>query len=147
MAGNKSTFKIFSNEDQIFIGEILSSPAIGKMFSKKSDYLSCINEFKKSIKYFGLANQNKNTTAIFVLKGHVEVEIIEKEDCVFINVTFINNNTISGFLGLTDTKGFGFEKFNECYKQKPHVLVSLICNESQEETLIFGVNNVKLTTL
>jgi len=137
-----------ANENQIFVGKISSSPAVGKMFAKRTEYLMVVEEVKKAIEFLGLSNPNKyKTTAILVLKGHVEVEIAEREECVFLSVCFKGDKATTGFLGLTDIKGIGYTKFLESYKEQSPILISLICNETHEETLIFGVKNVRVAKL
>ncbi|AIQ34040.1 hypothetical protein [Paenibacillus sp. FSL R5-0345] len=133
------------SENQMFIGQIASSPAVGKIFAKRTEYLSVVKEFKEAIEFLGLSNQRKNSTAILILKSNTYIEIVEREDCIFLNVSFKGDK--AGFSGLTDTKGFGYRKFLESYKRQPSIMVALICEETNEETLFLGVKNVKLTTL
>lgn len=135
------------SENQIFIGEITGSPAVGKIFAKRMEYLSVVEEIKEAVKYKELFNQTKNSTAILVLKGYIEVEIVEKEKHVFISVCFERKPDNAGFSGLTDKKGIGYTKFIESYNRQVPVLVSLICYETHEETLIIGAKNVRLTIL
>jgi len=133
------------SENQMFIGQIASFPAVGKIFARRSEYLSVVKEFKEVVKIHPLLNKSNNPDHIHDLKSNIYIEIVEREDCVFLNVSFKGDK--AGFSGLTDTKGFGFEKFLESYKQQSPFLVSLICNETNEETLIFGIKNVRITTL
>ncbi|WP_152394755.1 hypothetical protein [Paenibacillus guangzhouensis] len=135
------------SENLMFIGEMLHSPVVGKMFSSRTEYLSVAKEITEAVEFLGLSNQSKKSTAILVLKGNIEVDIVEREDCIFMSVWFKGKPDKAGFSGLTDTKGIGYAKFIEKYNKQFPIVLSLMCNETKEETLIFGVKNVRLTTL
>ncbi|GGG15395.1 hypothetical protein [Paenibacillus aceti] len=132
-------------ENQIFIGQIGFSPAIGKAFTTRTEYLSIVNQVIESKSFLGLSNQTKNSSVNFLLTS--QVEIIEKEDCISLNFSFIAKSKIIGFAGLTDTKGSGYEKFLESYDEKKPILVSLICMETGEEMQLLCLQKPKLTIL
>ncbi|CAM3060924.1 hypothetical protein PASE110613_14975 [Paenibacillus sediminis] len=135
------------SENDLFIGQTSTYPVVGKLFVNKTEYLSVAKEITEAVEFLGLSNQSKKSTAILVLKGNIEVDIVEREDCIFMSVWFKGKPDKAGFSGLTDTKGIGYAKIIEKYKKKFPIVLSLMCNETKEETLIFGVKNVGLTTL
>ncbi|MEK3749010.1 hypothetical protein NYE25_12255 [Paenibacillus sp. FSL E2-8871] len=133
------------SEDRMFIGQISSSPAVGKMFARRSEYLSVVKEFKEAVKFHGLLNKSNNSNSILVLRSNTYIEIVERKNSVFLSVSFKGDK--AGFSGFTDSKGIGYEKFLESYKRQPSILVALICEETSEETFFLGVKNVRITTL
>lgn len=143
-----SKTSLFQNSmDQIFIGEMSVGPVVGKFFAKRESYLLAMEQIKESVEFLGLFNKSRNTTFIAILKGQLEVDIVEREDCIFLSFWFKGRSDIAGFSGLTDTKGFGYERFLEKYKEKPGVLLSLVCSETNEETIVSGIKKVRLQTL
>ncbi|MCR8659310.1 hypothetical protein [Paenibacillus endoradicis] len=125
------------SENHIFIGVISSSPTVGKMFAKRTEYLSVVKEVKKVVGSLAMLNESKKSTVIIPLKGNIAVDIVEREDCIFLNVCFNGKTNNVGFAGLTDTKGIGYKKFLGKYKKQIPIMLILHCNETHEETLIF----------
>ena len=137
----------FFNGDQMFIGEISKTPAVGKLFAKRKDYLVAVQQVRESGEFLGLTNENGSLTTLNLLAAQTEVDIVERENCVFLSVWLKGRKVTTGFFGLTDTKGLGFYSFLEGYRQNPSILISLICNETNEETFVLGIKKVNLNTL
>lgn len=148
MGNNKKNSSLnFFNGDQMFIGEISKTPAVGKIFTRRKDYLMAVQQVRESGEFLGLTNEHRSLTTLKLLTGQTEVDIVEREDCVFLSVWLKGRKDITGFSGLTDTKGLGFYSFLVGYKRNPSILISLICNETNEETLVLGIKKVNLKTL
>ncbi|WP_433922850.1 hypothetical protein [Paenibacillus taichungensis] len=52
----------FSNGDQMFIGEISKTPAVGKIFAKRKVYLVAVEQVRESGEFLGLTNENGSLT-------------------------------------------------------------------------------------
>lgn len=106
-----------------------------------------INRIKQVVKIMEFGGEStKKISRVVLLNRNTKVEIKEKADCVSIDVKFKENGLQTGFRGLADTKGIGFQMFLEQYKLQKNIMIVLICEETGEEFQINGFFNIELRT-
>ncbi|MBP1965183.1 hypothetical protein [Paenibacillus aceris] len=144
--GNNTLLPV--SENKIFIGQISNFAVIGRVLCKRKRYLMDIKRIKQVVKMMELTSiSTDKISRVALLNRNTELEIIEKEDCVSIDVKFKENGLQTGFGGLTDSKGIGFQRFLNQYKLQKSILIVLICEETGEEFHINGFFNTELRTL